>query len=45
MYDVKKVKVLHNDEEVNQYLEQGWIILTIFSPYCFILGLPNTNMG
>lgn len=39
MKDLKEIKVLHTDTEVNEYLEKGWIIVKILSNGIFVLGL------
>jgi len=37
MKDIKEIKVLHTDTEVNEYLEKGWILLKIIDKDYFIV--------
>lgn len=41
--DYTKIKVLHSDEEVNQYLVQGWKIIKIFAVDSYVVGFPSRS--
>ena len=37
IFEVKRIKILHSEEDVNEYLKNGWILFRVFSEDQFIL--------
>lgn len=37
IFEVKKIKILKTEKEVNDYLHDGWILFRVFSESIFLL--------
>ena len=44
MRGIHQIKVLNDEDTVNEYLKNGWKILKIFAADCYILGFPDSDV-